>query len=413
MAYPTKFGDSSPRLGLNLSTPLTMHLDINSCFATLEQQANPLLRGVPLAVAAYNAPYGCILASSVEAKLWGVKTGMTVGEGKKICPLLVVREADPNKYRFIHQALHSLLAAYSEQVFPKSIDEFVIDFARSRYRDNLVGLSRIIKTRIRQELGDWIGVSIGLGPNRFLAKLGADTDKPDGLQVIDHRNLTVVFSRLNLTDFCGLNHRLSKRLKEQGIFTPKEFLAASLTTLKGAFRSVVARDWYLRVRGYEVDGFEFARRSFGQSYVLPHPLDADGWLPILAKLVDKAARRMRAAGFGAKGVHLYLSFGQGKSWGHGHQGSELLFTTHDLLSLAHSVYRRCPLPLPVKQLAVSFFGLNSLGNLQLSLMSNALRIQALTSAVDQVNARFGPYTLCSASMLGTGSFVPDRIAFGQ
>lgn len=400
-------------LSLNLAPPTVMHVDINSCFATLEQQANPLLRGVPLAVAAYAQPFGCILAASREAKLWGVQTGMRVQEGKECCPFLVVMEADPHKYRFIHDGLHDVLTRYSDSVHPKSIDEFVVDLTHSPARHDLAGTSRGIKAGIRDKLGEWITVSIGVGPSRFLGKLGADIDKPDGFQVIDHRNLVSVYEKIGLKTFCGINTRLERRLNEQGIMTPLEFLNADSTRLRAAFRSVVSRDWYLRLRGYEVDDFEFARRSYGQSYVLPHAASESEWLPILGKLVDKATRRMRGDGYACRSAWLYLSFGRLGGWHVSHRTKNAVFTPADCLALAESLYAKCPVRHPVKQIAVSFSDLSSLGELQLSLLQNFPKLKTLTEAMDAVNDRYGSYTLHAASMLGTGTYVPDRIAFGK
>lgn len=82
-------------LPLNHNRPTVMHIDLNSCFATVEQQANPLLRGKPLAVAAYDSPNGCIVSPSIEAKRHGIKTGMPVREGRLLCPKLIVRTPDP------------------------------------------------------------------------------------------------------------------------------------------------------------------------------------------------------------------------------------------------------------------------------------------------------------------------------
>ena len=128
-----------------------MHIDLNSCFASVEQQANPLLRGKPVVVAAYTTPSGCILASSVEAKRLGIKTGMRVKEGKLLCKGLVVLPSDPWKYRNVHLKLRDLLNSYSSEVVPKSIDEFVLNLegypalaARSMEQ-----IAREIKNRIK------------------------------------------------------------------------------------------------------------------------------------------------------------------------------------------------------------------------------------------------------------------------
>src|SRR3989344_5734400 len=104
-----------------------MHIDLNSCFATIEQQANPLLRGKPVAVAAYTTPRGCILAPSIEAKRWGVTTGMQVREGKALCPRLIILASDPPKYRFVNRALLKLLNQYSPSVSVRSIDEMLLN----------------------------------------------------------------------------------------------------------------------------------------------------------------------------------------------------------------------------------------------------------------------------------------------
>ena len=110
-----------------------MHIDINSCFATIEQQANPLLRYRPVVVAAATGDYGCILASSTEAKKLSIKTGMRVGEAKKIFGSVIVLPTDPDKYRFIHHRLKQLLSTYTPDITPKSIDEFCLDFSNYPY----------------------------------------------------------------------------------------------------------------------------------------------------------------------------------------------------------------------------------------------------------------------------------------
>jgi DNA polymerase-4 len=115
-------------LPINHNQPLVMHVDLNSCFATIEQQANPLLRGKPLVVAAYNSPKGTVVAPSIEAKRFGIKTGMTVRDAKLLYPKVIVRTPDPAKYRAVHLQFKKIFTDYSPAVTPKSIDEAVIDF---------------------------------------------------------------------------------------------------------------------------------------------------------------------------------------------------------------------------------------------------------------------------------------------
>ena len=169
--------------GFNPNRPEKMLLDINSCFATIEQQANPLLRGKEVVVAAYENNGGCILAASREAKKLGIKTGWRVGEAQDVCPNLIVLTPDVEKYRFINKALKKILLKFSPEVQAKSIDEFAIDFEGIEGDLKDIGLK--IKAKIKEVLGEWITVSIGIGPNIFLAKVASNLKKPDGLVKIN------------------------------------------------------------------------------------------------------------------------------------------------------------------------------------------------------------------------------------
>ncbi|MCX6792269.1 MAG: DNA polymerase IV, partial [Candidatus Gottesmanbacteria bacterium] len=179
----------------NPAPATVMHIDLNSCFATIEQQANPLYRGLPLVVAAYTTDRGCILAASVEAKRLGIKTGMYVGDGKRLSPKLIVLPSDPPKYRFVNRKLLALLSEYSALVEVKSIDEMVM---KMNTELGILNTAKEIKKRIKNEIGDWLTVSIGIAPNRYLAKIASNLHKPDGLDVIDSNNIERTLGSLQL-----------------------------------------------------------------------------------------------------------------------------------------------------------------------------------------------------------------------
>ncbi len=405
--HSSKVADFNPAL------PRIMHIDLNSCFASVEQQANPLLRGNPVAVAAYAQPYGAILAPSVEAKLYGIKTGMTVQDGLKLCPFLIVREADPSKYREVHAQFQALLSQYSDHLVSKSIDEFVLTLPLQGYEPCTI--AQEIKSRIKSEIGDWLRVSIGVSTNQILAKLASGLHKPDGFDIIDHTNYLDVYGKLKLQDLCGINTRNEARLHRVGIFTIAQFAQANIQTLKSAFQSVLGRYWYTRLRGYEVDDLTFARRSYGQSYVLPHPMAYTDWRPILAKLVAKAARRLRRDGYLAYGTHLALRYDNHTSW---HKSTtsplavsddpSLLSRALTLYSASHPVTRE---PM-VKQLAVSYFDLARDPG-QLSLLVDLPARQSLLHSFDQLNNKWGEYSVTYGSFLGSSGHVRDAIAFGR
>lgn len=399
-------------LPFNPAVPRVMHIDLNSCFASVEQQANPLLRNKPIAVAASVKPYGCILAPSIEAKRYGIKVGMTVQEGRQLYPALIVREQDPPKYRLIHKQFGELFSEYSDHVVSKSIDEFALYLPHSPTKSLLERIVRQLKTRIKTEIGDWLRVSVGVSTNQILAKLGSGLHKPDGFDVISRDNYRDIFRSVSLQDFCGINVRNETRLHRAGVYTGTDFYEASVQKLRIAFESVLARYWYIRLRGYEIDDVEFSRRSYGQSYVLPHPMEEDEWRPILAKLIEKGTRRMRSEGYKARGVALALSFGDRSSWHMSKKGNELLSSAHDIFVRTLGLYRQYSPKHPVKKIAFSCFELTEdVG--QLSCLKDLVKEDNLIRAVDRVNTRWGDYTLTYGSFLGSRGHVRDAIAFGK
>src|SRR5918995_4724598 len=136
-------------LPLNHNAPTIMHVDLNSAFSSIEQQANPLLRGKPIVVAAYNSPNGCVVAPSIEAKRYGIKTGMTVRDARLLYPPVIVRTPNPALYRHVHLLFRRIFRDYSPDVTPKSIDEAVIDLTDTLelFKGGILEIGRQIKKR--------------------------------------------------------------------------------------------------------------------------------------------------------------------------------------------------------------------------------------------------------------------------
>ena len=391
-----------------------MHIDLNSCFATIEQQANPSLRGKPVAVAAYKTDGGFILAPSVEAKSLGVKMGMRVREGRQVCPNLIILEPDPWKYRNVHQALKNLLLVYTQNVYPKSIDEFVLDLQGFPAFDRgMVNVAVEIKQRIKSEIGEWLRVSIGIAPNRYLAKTASGLHKPDGLDIIDVSNYITVFSHLELNDLNGIKQGNIQRLNKHKIFTVLDFYNATPMELQQALHSVTGHYWYQRLRGFEVDDTLSKRRSYGNSVAIGEKITTvERLAPVLTKLVEKMSSRMRAAGYSARGVHISLVFKGGGHWNKGVTTNRGLFFSQDIYRIAYNLFPKPSLGFPVHILAVSCFNLFEEKHLQLNMLEEVDKKLALTKAQDLINQKWGHFVVASAKMLGAKRMVRDRIAFG-
>ncbi|HJX46191.1 MAG TPA: hypothetical protein VJ399_03445 [Patescibacteria group bacterium] len=401
-------------LTFNLKPPSIMHIDLNSCFATIEQQANPLLRGKPIVVAAYTTPSGCIIAPSIEAKKLGIKVGMRVKDGKLLYPELIVLAPDPWKYRNVHLLLRKIISDYTNNFTPKSIDEFVLKLEDyPAFDQGMVEIARKIKERIKNEIGECLSVSVGIAPNRFLAKVAAGLHKPDGLDEINKDNFLKCYSKLRLTDLPWIKLRNAARLNSVGVFSVLDFYRASLTTLKAAFNSITSYYWFLRLRGWEIDDVEFGRSSYGNSYALPKPLISGEELsPILAKLVEKMGTRLRYAGYKARGIHVSIIYRDWSFWHKGVSYLKVFFDSRDIYKEAYKILMSSPYKKPVRELAVSAFNLIKNPASQLNFFEDIVEKENLVKAVDEINERWGSFVITCARMLNARKDVPDRIAFG-
>lgn len=405
----------------NQSPSSIMHIDLNSCFATIEQQANPNLRGKPIAVAAYVTPNGCILAASIEAKKMGIKTGMTVRDGKNIYQNLIVLPSDPSKYRDIHLKMRRMFSEYTDDFHPKSIDEFVLNLENYPVlkTKTMIEVAQEIKKRIKAEIGEWLTVSIGIAPNRYLAKIGAGIKKPDGLDIIDKSNFLEIYAKLKLTDLTGIKTANAARLNSVGIYTVLDFYNAPVWKLKAAFHSITGLYWHTRLTGYKVDDFDSERKTYGNSVALGKKITTVEELsPILTRLTEKMCTRFRAAGYKANGIHLSIGYKNGQYWHKGTALNRSLFDSRDVymeairLLLMSPSNRRGLGAIPVLNLAVSVFGLTKNDSLQLGFFEDVEGKNRLTKAIDTTNTKWGEFTVTSAKTFKSENVVMDRISFG-
>ncbi len=397
------------------TTPVSfLHIDINSCFATIEQQANPSLRGKPTVVVARNGPSGCVLAASYEAKRLGIGTGTRLREAVSMCPVLNVLLPDPDKYRFVHKKLKKLLLKYTHLVSAWSIDEFNLNLTyNQKLGQNLVALAHDIKLRLKTEVGDYITVSIGLAPNSYLAKTAASLQKPDGLKIIDKDNFLSIYSSLKITDLCGISHRLATHLYPLNITTVSDLYQASLDSLRSALGPAAAHYWHLRLRGFQVVLPNTVPKSFGHSYVLSTPLLLEDVLPILNQLLQKACLRLRNKNLQAQGLSLYLGFKDFPSFNQSLSFKEPFFDDSTAWQLLKQFLETAPHNTPIKSTALTLFNLSPKTQLQLNFFSDRIKQSNLSNALDKINTTYGNFTIGKAPAFFAKNSVPDSIGFGR
>ena len=395
-----------------------MHIDLNSCFATVEQQARPLLRGKPIGVTNRKTPNACVVAASYEAKDRGVKVGMGFREAKMLVPDLILVETDPPKYHYVYQVLTDIMRSFSPNIAMKSIDEGIIDFSGTRQVVNNRPLEDIgweIKWRLKDEVGSWMKCNIGIAPNRFLAKQAANLHKPDGMDRIDHINLRRVLAGLKLTALFGIAERNQARLNACGIYTSLQFLEAPAELLRRhVFKSVIGEDWYQRLRGYEVDNQEWATKTVGRQYVLDDMRPTEELVRSrLAYLCETTGMKLRYKGLCARGIFIYVRYVGGDLWYERKMFKSTFFSNAEVYRRATLLFNRRPRDDWPREIGVSCYALIPSDMSQVSLFDEVNREVWLTEAVDRINEQFGEFTVTYAASLDAKRVVKQKIPFGS
>ena len=406
-----------PPSDINRAAPLIMHIDLNSAFATAEQQAHPSLRGQPIGVTNRISTHCCVIAASYEAKAQGVRVGMRLSEARQLAPGFIILESDPAKYHHIYTKLLAIMRDYSPAVTMKSIDEGVIDFKGTDVHNghrSLCDIGYEIKQRVRAEIGSWMRINVGIGPNHFLAKQAASWHKPDGLDVLDYHNLRPYYRHITLTDLSGIAQHYEARLKAAGIYTPLAFLDAPMAVLRRqVFQSVVGEDWYKRLRGYEVDDQPTKLGSIGRQFVLDvRSMDEAPLLARFQYLCETTARKLRYRSVNARGVLVWVQLQSGESWYVRKMHKASFCSNYDVYQRALYLFGQRPRTSPVAVMGITCYQLEPSSKHQPSLFEADNKQVWLSAAIDEVNERYGMFTLGSAPAISAQDKVQQKIPFG-
>lgn len=288
----------------------TLYLDLNSYFASVEQQERSELRGRPMGVVAVMAETTCCLAASVEAKKLGIKTGTLVRDARRACPSMVFVESRPRLYVEYHHRIIEAIETCIPVRGVHSIDEVSCRLQPSERNEPAAqALALAIKASIREKIGTVVRCSIGIAPNRFLGKVASDMMKPDGLVVLDTHELPQRLFGLDLIDLPGIGRKMRERLDRKGIRTVQELCALDVNQLTDVWESVVGRTWWHWLRGHDLPEPPVRTRSVGHQHVLP-PNDRtdERARAITVRLLNKAASRLRHIGYGAARLSVWVRY---------------------------------------------------------------------------------------------------------
>ena len=389
------------------SPPLRwLYLDLNSYFASVEQQLDPALRGRPVVVAPVATDATSAIAASYEAKAFGIRTGTKIYEARALCRDLVVVPGRHEDYVRYH---HRIIAEVGRHVPVTAVCS--IDEVACRLMDNENGVDKVtvlaaqIKAGIRANVGECLTSSIGVGPNRLLAKIAADMKKPDGLTILEASTLKARLSGLKLSDIPGVGRNMEKRLAAVGIVTMARLLDLDEREARLAWGSVWGERMYWLLRGAELPEVPTQSRSIGHSHVLPpDKRQADSARLVARRLVAKAATRLRRAEKRTGMIDLFVrgegvvGGAKGPKWS-GHTRLPAVMDTLSLLTAFESLWTQMRRDFAVPrylQVGITLGELSAADGLQPGLFDSGsldarteARRLALSRAMDKVNQRFG------------------------
>lgn len=387
-------------------------LDFNSYFASVEQHYRPELRGRPVGVLPVLAETTCCIAASYQAKQFGVKTGTGVREARKLCPGIIFVEARPAEYVKMHHRLMETVDKVIAIGDVLSIDEVACDLTGSWQQEAVITrLAREVKAKICAEVGECLTCSIGIGPNRFLAKTASNMQKPDGLTVIHEADLPDILFRLKLTDLNGIAGAMQERLNRHGISSVEALCHASREQLRRAWGGVEGERYYDRLRGLDIKLPPTRRGSLGHSHVLPPQMRYDGGVyAVLSKLTQKAALRLRAEGYLAGKMAVRVSWRHHSPW-----ESEARFTpmqdTLGFLRILAALWAERPRNGEPVKASMVFTELSLANQATLPLFGDGMHTPGLDGAFDHVRRRYGNAALCFGGAFLASREAPMRISF--
>ncbi len=373
---------------------------MDAFYASVEQRDRPELRGRPVIVGADPKGRGVVSAASYEARPFGVRSAMPIGKAARLCPHAVFLPVDMVKYSRVSAEIMAILADFSPLVEPVSIDEAFLDITGT---EKLLGrpleVAQAIKARMRAEVG--LVASVGVAPNKFLAKIASDLEKPDGLVEVLQGQEAQFLAPLPIRRLWGVGSKTERELAALGIARIGQLARMPRAALERRFGAAGAQlhDLALGRDARPVEPFAPPKSMGAEETFERDHRDIERLHRVLHEQAERVARELREDGFAASRVTLKLRFADFRTLTRSHTDDP----TQDGLEIfrrAAALLARVPIADPVRLIGLSASTLRPAGSGQLPLLdAGAVRRERLARAVDRLVSRFGAGSVRPASLL--------------
>lgn len=389
------------------------HIDYDSFFASVEQQFNPSIRNKPVAVTGGSINKGITVAASKEAKKYGIKTGTPIFKALKMCPNLNVVKGDFEKYNYIQKESIKIFNKYTDFVESFSIDEAFLDVTSTlnlfKSSENIITL---IKKDIKNKFGQYITCSIGVGPNKLMAKLCSDINKPNGHVIVTPQNINNILLNTPLPDFCGIGQKTTEKLYILNIYTIVDLQKAPLQLLYKEFGKVTGS--FLKNTSFGIDynpvkhiSYKIPVKSVSHQHTLyKNTNDTFILLSNLRRLTELVGKRLRNNQMTTKFIFISLKSQSGTNYSktvrlqdYTDSGQVLYKHVQKLyfkIAKTDFKYKKHPM---IRRITIGVTELKHKTVYIKPLFEIDLKQTRLDTAIDKINDRFGNFTIVSADSL--------------
>ena len=381
-----------------------MHMDMDAFFASVEELANPALRGKPVVVAG-PGERSIITTSSYPARKFGIRTGMTVRQAKALCRNIVVIKSDYRKYSDASQKVMTVLESFTPEVHTTSVDEAFLDVTTLvNTFDTPLHLGQEVKRRVKSETG--LTCSVGIAKNWLLAKLASGMNKPDGLTVLEPGKVKALLEGTPVEKLCGIGPVTTRTLNEMGIRTCGQLGRYPADLLRMRFGTYGTK---LSGMGRGEEGIyqnqgrsdRSSAKSIGHSVTLPHDLtDRLSMRKVLQTLAEMVGRRARRHHCRGKTLTLTWRYDDFSTRTHRSTLASPICLTEEIYQTSKRLLDNIDIQRPVRLLGISLSDL-SFEAFTASLFPEETRKEEVQKTLDGINDRFGEFTLAY------GDTIPD------
>jgi len=377
-----------------------LHIDMDAFFISVEQRDNPALLGKPAAVCG-SLSRSVVTSATYEARPYGIRAGMSTQEAKRRCPQLILVEGNHSKYTETSARIFTILKKYTPMVEVASIDEAYLDITQSLLLfQSPLHIAQSVKDQIRES--EQLTCSIGVAPNKLLAKLGSGLKKPDGLVVIQKEDVEEILKDLPVSKLYGIGPKLTEALNSIGIFTCSQLGRFPISVLTKRFGAIGEglHEMGLGLDDSPVVPFdeEEDAKSISHSVTLEEDTsDSNILRKVLLQLSERVSRRMRREGFYGKRIALTVRYSDFFTFSKQKTFSKWMNSGNEIFRHAFEIFESISHPKPIRLLGVGVSLLKKEG-CQLDLFEKRDKKDNLLQAMDRVNERFGDWTLTWAGL---------------